>query len=314
MDIKDSATLPRSMGDVYEVDAEFVWQDKVPAATVTVFAAKGGSGKSLVCADLAARVAMGSDMPDGTPGLGKPSNVLYVSMEDSPEFSLKARLRSAGADDEAMERIFDLSENPDGMPFDLTRDYGWLCELASDLAPRLIIIDNLGAAYDGSTSSVRAVRNNVTGPLLRLASQGPAVLLVHHLTKDGKVGGSAAVVDSVRQVLALEADVADARIKQVVTSKSNCADLSAPSPRFRIVDGPCLEWLDSTAVANSPQGADSARALTLAALANSAEALSAQEIAAQTGVSYATTKVTLSRAVRAGLVVSQGMNLYAEAA
>jgi putative DNA primase/helicase len=303
-----SETTIRSFADVDEISPDYVWAPFIQSGQVTILCARGGTGKSMLAVDVTARVTTGADMPDGSAGQS-PANVVYVSLEDSPEFALKARLRHAGAD---LSRVYDASEF-DGRPFDIVRDISRLYEVSADVAPALIVIDTLSAASPVSLTAVKPVRTLIVGPLLALAAQtGSAVLLIHHLTKAGQMAGSQALMDSVRQVLAVTPAKTDSRVKVLSIVKTNIGSAVAPSASYRIVDGPSIEWLDSSSViSTAPVG--TAKAKILLALQESAVPMSAQQVAASTGVPYATCRMTLSRAVKAGMASQEGMNSYAAA-
>jgi len=86
-----------SFADIEPVELEAVWQGIALAGTVNVLAGPGGSGKSFLGYDLAARVSQGREMPDGSPG-APPSNVVIVGLEDSPEASAVHRLTEVRAE------------------------------------------------------------------------------------------------------------------------------------------------------------------------------------------------------------------------
>ena len=154
-----------SFADIEPVELEAVWQGIVLAGTVNVLAGPGGSGKSFLGYDLAARVSQGREMPDGSPG-ALPSNVVIVGLEDSPEASAVHRLTAAQAD---LSRVFDASETPSGKPFDLTENLPWLREVIDQIGgARLVIIDTLSAASPVSLTAVATVRRKLLIPPARL--------------------------------------------------------------------------------------------------------------------------------------------------
>src|SRR6185437_3309325 len=81
---------------------QWLWPERIALGTLTVLAGDFQSGKSVLAADLAARVSRGDAWPDGRPGLG-PSQVLLVAHEDDSQAALEA----AGAE---MSRIVSLEE------------------------------------------------------------------------------------------------------------------------------------------------------------------------------------------------------------
>jgi hypothetical protein len=79
---------------------EWLWKDRVPQRGCTVFAGKGEVGKTLLNIDIATRVSLGKDFPDGSPC--ERGRVLFFSAEDDAETVLQPRFEALGAD---MDRI-----------------------------------------------------------------------------------------------------------------------------------------------------------------------------------------------------------------
>src|SRR5665213_1298056 len=93
------------LGEMRRKKLEWLWPERIALGTLTVLAGDFESGKSLLAADLAARVSRGEAWPDGRPGLG-PSEVLLLNHEENPQGTMEA-LAAAGAD---MGRIVALGE------------------------------------------------------------------------------------------------------------------------------------------------------------------------------------------------------------
>lgn len=298
-----------SFAEIEPVELEAVWQGIVLAGTVNILAGPGGSGKSFLGYDLAARVSRGDVMPDGTPG-APPSNVVIVGLEDSAEASAVHRLTAAGAD---LSRVFDASETPSGKPFDLTEDLPWLREVIDQVGGvRLVIVDTLSAASPVSLTAVATVRRKLLIPLRDFARHsGAAVLVLHHLTKAGEIAGSRAIVDGAQQILRVTRDDADPRIRSLAVVKSNVARDDAPALRFTLAGegkDTSVAWLSADETRG--QGADSGQLRILMLLQNVTAPLTAQEIASKTALKYTTTRVLLHRLVKAGKVISPRKNAY----
>ncbi len=298
-----------SFAEIEPVELEAVWQDIVLAGTVNVLAGPGGSGKSFLGYDLAARVSRGGLMPDGTAG-APASNVVIVGLEDSPEASAVHRLTAAEAD---LGRVFDASETPSGKPFDLTEDLPWLREVIDEIGgARLVIIDTLSAASPVSLTAVATVRRKLLIPLRDFArATGAAVLVLHHLTKAGEIAGSRGIVDGAQQILRVTRDDADPRIRSLQVVKSNVVRDDAPALRFTLAGegkDTSLVWLSADETRG--KGADSGQARILMLLQNVTTPLTAQEISSKTGLKYTTTRVLLHRLGKAGKVASPRKNAY----
>jgi hypothetical protein len=82
-------------------EMEWVWPGRIPVGFLTALVGPRASGKSLVLADVAARVSSGIPWPDDpfqqrrTP---KPASVLYITTEESLAKNVLPRLKRAGAD------------------------------------------------------------------------------------------------------------------------------------------------------------------------------------------------------------------------
>lgn len=301
-----AAPAVRTFAQVEPTEPEWVWDGLVPAGQVTLLAAPGGTGKSFLAADLAARVSRGDVFPgaDGSPAAG-PAPVILCGLEDSPESSTVHRLTAARAN---LANVVDASTGPGGAPFDLVADLPWLRQLSDQVGgARLIVIDTLSAASPKSLTSVSAIRS-ILRPLLLLARDtGAAVLMIHHTTKAGDIAGSKQLVNGVRQVLMLERDTADSRVRKLRVFKTNIASESTPEVRFTLAgDGrqAAVSWLVDEAEKSGRGPAATGQARVKMLLANSSAPLSGQEIAARTGVSYGTVRVLLSRMAKRGEVTS----------
>lgn len=310
-----ATTMPRTFADITPCEPEWVWAGRIPCGTVTVLAAPGGIGKSFFAADLAARVSRGDVMADGTPG-SHPAPVVYIGLEDSPEASTVHRLTAAGAN---LGNVIDASESPSGTPFDVTADLPWLREINDQVGGiRLVVVDTLSAASPVSLTAVATVRNRVIRPLLAFARDtGAAVLVVHHTTKAGEIAGSKAIVDGVRQVLMIERDAADPRIRQLGIYKTNIASDQTPDIRYTLSgDGrdTSVSWLCDIGQHTGRGPASNGRARILMLLRNTTAPQSAQQIAQRTGISYPTVRVLLHRLGGQGLIATDGRNSYIAAA
>ncbi len=76
----------------------WLWPDRIPSGTTTLFAGKPGIGKSTVLLDITSRITTGADWPDGEKNILPPSEVLLCLSEDSVARTVAPRLKIAGAD------------------------------------------------------------------------------------------------------------------------------------------------------------------------------------------------------------------------
>ena len=75
----------------------WLWRPYLACGKLALLDGDPGAGKSLLTADLAARLTRGGRMPDGA-WRRKKANVLFLNAEDGLDDTLRPRLDPAGAD------------------------------------------------------------------------------------------------------------------------------------------------------------------------------------------------------------------------
>jgi hypothetical protein len=80
----------------------WLWRPYLACGNPALLDGDPGAGKSLLTADLAARLTRGGRMPDGI-WRRKKANVLFLNAEDALDDPLRSRLDTAGAD---LGRVF----------------------------------------------------------------------------------------------------------------------------------------------------------------------------------------------------------------
>lgn len=172
---------------VSKVQAEpinWLWQDRIPLAALTLLDGHPDTGKSTITLDLAARISTGRRMPDGS--LGVQGAALLLSTEDTLARPVRERLEAAGAD---LEQVFGLEVNDDlepmGRPLVFPEDQKVLHNAIMATDAKLVVIDPIMGHLSSTVNSnadqeVRRALN----PLVRVASAtGAAIILVRHLRK-----------------------------------------------------------------------------------------------------------------------------------
>ena len=221
----------------------------IPRDELTLIAAKGGTGKGFLIALIAAAVTRGRAFPYMPAESAQPAgDVLIVAPEDNPITALGPRLIAAGAD---RSRVHDLTLLPSGELFALPSSLDILIKAASQFRDlRVIIIDPIAAAVDFQMTSVYQARA-VLEPLVQLAGElGISIIVTCHLTKDGKVHGSPAVVDTPRYVWRIDRDKRNTGIRRLQFEKGNNIE-AGQSAQFTIRDdgsGPRAVFLDRSSV------------------------------------------------------------------
>ena len=242
------------MSNVSPTEVEWLWKNRIPKKCLTMVVGKPGQGKTFVVSgDLAARVSVGADWPDGAPG--EAGEVLIISAEDDPSYTIRPRLDAHGADPSKVAMLSMVkSPKSDGTmaerSFNLT-DLPAL-EAALQQLPncKLVIIDPVGSFLGGKTdgNSDSEVRS-VLVPVSALAAKyGVAIVVIMHRRKDGGKDadalamGSVAFIGVARSSMHVIADQEDPKRRLLLPGKSNLAEPTA-GLAFRIQGNPArIVW------------------------------------------------------------------------
>ena len=177
---------------------EFVWDGYLPRGVVSMLAAHGGSGKSMIGLMLCVATALGK------PLFGVATvqcNTLFVSLEDSGAI---VRHRLAGicrawfidpADLEGKLTIVDGTEHPELFTADtrkggdITRTYFELTRMVHGLGAGLAVIDNASDAFGGDEIQRRQVRAFIRSLKEIVQPVNAALLLMAHVDKNTSRAG-----------------------------------------------------------------------------------------------------------------------------
>jgi AAA domain len=227
------------------------WQDRMPAAHLSLIPGREGIGKSLLLIWMIAQLTRGT-----LPGIfaGSPRPVIYSATEDSWQHTIVPRLIAAGADLGLVYRV-DVEHIDTGSMVDLIvpRDCDLLAEQAHQMGVAMIALDPLMSviARGIDTYNDREMRTALE-PLARLADEtGSMIVGLAHFNKTSTddpltlVTGSRAFTAVVRAVIAVardpEAEDGSCVISQV---KNNLGRLDLPS----------LSYLVRPALIETPEG------------------------------------------------------------
>lgn len=219
-----------SLSEVEEKEPEWlVWQ-YIPKGQINLLAGDGGSGKTTSWCGLAAAVSKGTraffeaEGPNENPFAGRePQKVMFFSSEDSLEYTLKARLRKAGAN---LDNIYSASLRDERFA-QIKFNSPILKEMIKEVRPALVIFDPIQAFIPpeiqmGQRNAMRACLN----PLIGLGEEyGTTFLIVVHTNKRqgvygrNRIADSADVWDIARSVLITGA--AGKNIRYLSQEKSN---------------------------------------------------------------------------------------------
>lgn len=224
--------------DVRSTRQRWLWSGRIPLGTVTVFAGRGGEGKSTFALHLGALASRGQLEGDFD---GHAVPMLVLSHEDDWGTVMKPRLVAADADLDktwkvAIRSTVDevTSETIPAVPLDIAR----MRQAIEETGARLIILDPLTSTMSGDPNKLGDVRSALN-PLSALAQElDIAVIAIMHLRKGGGnvsdlVSGSHAFRDVARSMLVFATD--DESGDRVVTlDKSNYSQERGNSFAFRL--------------------------------------------------------------------------------
>lgn len=238
--------------DIETKETTWLWPGRIPAGKLTLLVGDPGLGKSLLTADMAARLTRGDGWPDGQ-AMGESCEVAFVLFEDSFGDTTKPRLLKAGADCQKVLWIegrtsIDAEGRKVVTSFDATRDVPELVKLVEqNPGIRLLIVDPLLAGLGKTDSHKYGDVQGALNALVRFAeAYNVAVIGIGHLNK-GTGGksiyrsmGSLAFTAKARAVWHLGAMKNDPQRRLFLPAKFNLG----PMPEglaFTVVDG-MLHW------------------------------------------------------------------------
>jgi RecA-family ATPase len=303
--------LYRSYADIEELEQPYLWQGYIALGDVTLLAGEGGAAKGRLQASIAGYVTRGdNEMPDGSPGLGRPANVIWIGLEDDQETSMGFRLRAHGC---VKSRVFDMSD-VFGEDFTIQRHVPQLRQAIREIGNvKMVVIDPLSQASEKSLSAKTTVRRTIWAPLRRTAKEtGTAIVCTAHTTKAGVIEGSRGLTDVARMVLRVDRDKLDRRYRTLTVDKANDADDDAPGICYTLAgERPLIrvEYVDKAEVELMGSLTEGQRKL-ITEIKKAGEPCDPQKVAELCGITYGNANVLLHRMTKAGLVEKYRRGLY----
>ncbi len=202
---------------------EWLIENFIPFAELTMLDGNGGLGKSTVLLDLAAAYSTGARLPDGTQH--EPGNVLIVAEEDRDSI-LRARLQVAGANLERIRFIKSVGESK--RRFLLPCDAEALTECIKDWSAHFVVVDALFNHLEEhlSQNKSQGVRAALT-PVAEAAHHTRAAIVgVRHWGKGTNNAahrglGSVDITNVCRSVLAVGEHPDDNALRVIAVAKTN---------------------------------------------------------------------------------------------
>ncbi len=201
MNEKEKKPLLISLSDVEEKEAEWLVWEYMPKGQINIFAGDGGSGKTTSWCGLAAAVSNGTKVFFEAENLNEnpfverePQKVIFFSSEDSLEYTLKARLRKAGAN---LDNIYSASLRDERFS-QIKFNSPILKDLIKEVKPALVIFDPLQAFIPPDIQmGQRNAMRNCLNPLIGLGEEyGTTFLIIVHTNKRQGVYGRNRIADS----------------------------------------------------------------------------------------------------------------------
>ena len=212
----------------------------LPTGTLTIFAGRGGEGKTTLALDYVARVTKGTLEGDLK---GKPRRVLIVSHEDDLSTQLVPRLIAAGATrgNFGFVRVstvyggVDVEDVPS-----LVEDQALLQQAIDENEPALIVLDPLTSSIVGDPNKLQDVRRSLQPLTALLHKNNLACIGIAHQNKGAsgyagdRVSGSHAFRDVARSLVLFATDN-ETGDRVFTVDKSSYGNVAGTSYGFRLV-------------------------------------------------------------------------------
>lgn len=212
----------------------------LPVGTLTIFAGRGGEGKTTLALDYVAKVTRGTLDGDLK---GKPRNVLYVSHEDDTATQLGPRLDAAGVNRSnicylRVDTIYGGENVPDILS--IVSDRELLQQSIDESKPALIVYDPLTSSLEGDQNKVGDVRRSLQPLIAILQRNDLACIGIAHQNKGSsgfagdRVSGSHAFRDVARSLVLFATDP-ETGDRIYTVDKSSYGNVAGSSYGFRLV-------------------------------------------------------------------------------
>lgn len=238
-DLDTSRKLRLVRGDTIKTKRQkWAWDGRIPLGVVTLFAGRGGEGKSTFALHLLAQLGNGV-LPGDLEG--EPVTALIISHEDDWSTQMIPRLVANGADTSRVYKLgvdmtvdAETAETVPAFPMDLPL----LRDAIEQTGARVLVIDPITSTIGGDLHKVEKVRAALD-PVARLAGEYELVVLgILHFNKSAgnvsdKVSGSHAFRDIARSLVLFATD-ADTDKRIISFDKSSYSAESGSSLEFEL--------------------------------------------------------------------------------
>lgn len=208
----------------------WAWKHRMPVGELTLLVGRGGVGKGLLSAHLAAKLTTGTLSGSF---FDTPRRVLWVGSEDNPEATILPRLIAAGADLGMVHSLDPEAEDDQPAMVEFPNDFTLLREAIQSTEAKLVIFDPLLSTFQMETNtwSSRDVRR-VLQPLRLIAQDTDAAFAaIAHPPKNSRgAANSAAFTEVARAVLECDTDEDDSLV--VEQTKNNLGRMDQQRLRY----------------------------------------------------------------------------------
>jgi hypothetical protein len=243
---------------------DWLWYPRITVGELGLLVGDPGIGKSLVIADVAARLSRGLLLP-GAKKARPPSRVLYLNAEDHATSKTLPRLIAAGADLRLIH-VLDVGSRNIRLPSDVAALRALILKFPGVV---FVVLDPLASVLDpGLDSNSMTDVRRATDPFAILGADLQfSPFENHHFAKSTeragiyRVAGSVGIVGATRQVLAMNLDPEEeegspVRLLGIIKTNANKADTLRLAIREKSIPGyedtvGYIEWLGTSGVAGS---------------------------------------------------------------
>jgi hypothetical protein len=237
---------------------DWLWHGRIPLGKITVIDGDPGLGKSALTTDLAARVSVGRDWPDGTPCPA--GGAVLLSAEDGLADTVRPRLDAADGDPERVLALATLRDGDGERLLTIPGDLDIIRRGIERVKALVVVIDPMMAFLGPDVNSHRDqdVRRALTSVGKLAEKKKVAVLIVRHLNKGGggnplyRGGGSIGIVGAARSALVVAQDPDHDKRRILAPLKSNLAE-PVPSLAFELTGAAngavCVEYKGTSSLA-----------------------------------------------------------------
>ena len=165
---------------------QWLWSWHLALGKLTLLDGAPDVGKTLVLIDLAARVSRGADMPDGTPGLGGPRDVIVIAaFEDALNDTWVPRLVAAGGDRSRVTFLKGVAEDAHTRPLSFPGDLELLEARIGEHDAALVLCDAVMHLLPdkANQNDTKEVQRGLHPFVDMLARTGAAMIANRHYTK-----------------------------------------------------------------------------------------------------------------------------------